>query len=369
MTTRRRTAWSTAGRRGVFAGLAALAAAGLAKLTAPGRAQAGHNTNIAYDSQTVMHLDVTNTTAGSSRISSNISGTAAFVALNNYPVGISRPDGMLGRTMYTTSNCAGVAGACEAASGGNGVMGTAKAANGVGVYGFAGSVVPSTLGPAGTGVYGSGPTYGLFGLSTNGIGTAGQTTNNVGVAGMSSAAGWGVYGSTASGVGMVGVGGSGYAGYFVGSTLVDGSFTVVTGPKSAGVRHPDGTLRRMYCQESPEPWFEDFGRGTLDQGRAEVTLDPGFVGVVKADEYDVFLTPYGDSKGLYVSSKGAGKFTVAEQQGGTSKLAFSYRVVARRRDDVGKRLETIDLTTLQQKGPKRPVPVTLSEVPVPSAAD
>jgi hypothetical protein len=72
----------------------------------------------------------------------------------------------------------------------------------------------------------------------------------------------------------------------------------------------------MYCQESPEPWFEDFGRGTLDQGRAEIALDPDFVGVVKGDDYDVFLTPYGDSKGLYVSSKGSGKFAVAEQQGG-----------------------------------------------------
>jgi hypothetical protein len=353
----------------VFAGIVALAAAGLAKLTTPERAQAGHNTNIGYDSQTVMHLDVTNTTAGSSRISSNISGTAAFVALNNYPVGISRPDGMLGRTMYTTSNCAGVAGTCEAASGGNGVMGAAKATNGVGVYGFAGSVVPSTLGPGGTGVYGSGPTNGLFGNSAHGIGVTGQTTDNVGVSGVASTTGWGVYGLTGSGIGVIGVGGTGLAGYFVGNTVVNGPFTVVTGPKSAGVQHTDGTLRRMYCQESPEPWFEDFGRGTLEGGKAEIALDPGFVGVVKGDDYDVFLTPYGDSKGLYVSSKVPGKFTVAEQQGGTSKLAFGYRVVARRRDDVGKRLEKLDLTAIEGKGPKRPGPVTLTEIPAPSADD
>ena len=134
------------------------------------------------------------------------------------------------------------------------------------------------------------------------------------------------------------------------------------------MKFPDGTTHRMYCQESPEPWFEDFGRGTLEGGKAEITLDSGFVAVVKADDYDVFLTPYGDSKGLYVSSKVTGKFTVAEQQGGTSKLAFGYRVVARRRDDVGKRLEKIDLTVIE-KGPKRPVPVTLTEVPAPSAED
>src|SRR4051812_9993713 len=94
-------------RRGLLTAAVALGAATWAKLTGAPPAHAGHNTNIAYDSQTTMHLDVTNTTAGSTRISSNISGTAAFVALNNYPVGISRPDGMVGRTMYITSNCAG----------------------------------------------------------------------------------------------------------------------------------------------------------------------------------------------------------------------------------------------------------------------
>ncbi len=132
------------GRRGLMAGAAALLGAGIARLSGPKPVEAGHNTNIAYDSQTTMHLDVTNTTAGSTRISSNISGTAAAVVLNNYPVGISRPDGFLGRTMYTTSNCAGVAGASEAASNGIGVMGAAKATNGTGVYAYSGSVVPST---------------------------------------------------------------------------------------------------------------------------------------------------------------------------------------------------------------------------------
>lgn len=98
------------------------------------------------------------------------------MALNNYPVGISRPDGMLGRTMYTTSNCAGVAGTCEAASGGNGVMGTTKATNDCGVYGFAVSMVSSTIAPAGTGVYGShsgASGHGVYGISNGGVGVRG----------------------------------------------------------------------------------------------------------------------------------------------------------------------------------------------------
>jgi hypothetical protein len=196
------------GRRGLVAGGVAALAAAAAKLAGPDAAKAGHDTNIAYDSQTTMHLDVTNTTAGSTRISSNISGTAAFVALNNYPVGISRPDGMLGRTTYSVSNCAGVAGASEAASGGIGVLGTSFAADGVGVFGYSGSSVPFLTPPAGTGVVGEGRNQGVVGRARTGTGT-------------------GVLGETRSGIGVLGTADpDGIAGQFVGRTVVDGALEV-----------------------------------------------------------------------------------------------------------------------------------------------
>lgn len=196
------------GRRGLVAGGAAALAALAAKAVGADEAQAGHNTDIVYDSQTTMHLDVTNTTAGSTRISSNISGTAAFVGLNNYPVGISRPDGILGRTAYTTSNCAGVAGACEAAARGIGVLGAARAVDGVGVFGYAGSSVPSEAAPAGTGVYGSGVDQGVVGRARTGMGT-------------------GVAGETRSGIGVLGRADlDGIAGRFVGRTVVEGPLDV-----------------------------------------------------------------------------------------------------------------------------------------------
>lgn len=159
-------------RRLLMVGGAAAAGTAVAAVARSDPAAAGHGTDIAYDSQTVLHADVTNTTAGSTRVSSNISGTAAFVALNNYPVGISRPDGMLGRTMYTTSNCAGVAGSCENDTGGVGVMGAAKSTTGTGVYGYAGSVVPSTVAPAGTGVYASGTDHGVVAVARTAGGVA-----------------------------------------------------------------------------------------------------------------------------------------------------------------------------------------------------
>lgn len=166
-------------RRRLVAGGAALAGSAVATLLSAEPASAGHDTNIAYDSQTTMHLDVVNTTASSTRISTNISGTAAFVVLNNYPVGISRPDGMLGRTTYTTSNCAGVAGSCEAAAGGIGVLGTANNPTGTGVYAYSGSNVPFVTAPPGTGLYANGGDNGIVALARNAGGLAGRFDGRV----------------------------------------------------------------------------------------------------------------------------------------------------------------------------------------------
>ena len=60
-------------------------------------------------------------------------------------------------------------------------------------------------------------------------------------------------------------------------------------------------------------------------------LDADFAKVVKLNEYRVFLTPEGDCQGLYVRKRGT-SFEVRELQGGTSNVAFSYRIVARRKD-------------------------------------
>jgi hypothetical protein len=101
----------------------------------------------------------------------------------------------------------------------------------------------------------------------------------------------------------------------------------------------------MYCQESPEPWFEDFGTAELKGGQAVVDLDPEFDEVVKGDDYLVFPVPEGDCKGLFVSRKGPHRFVVKELQGGKSTLPFSYRVVSRRRENVGSRMEKVTIPT------------------------
>jgi hypothetical protein len=134
----------------------------------------------------------------------------------------------------------------------------------------------------------------------------------------------------------------GFAGIFLGSVVTWGPLVNFGGPKSAAVPHPDGSHRLLYCMESPESWFEDFGEGKLVKGKAAVKIDKDFAGVAKTDAYHVFLSPYGESNGLYVSRRNRNGFEVREQGGGRNSLTFSYRVVARRKDVPTERLPKFD---------------------------
>jgi hypothetical protein len=240
----------------------------------------------------------------------------------------------------TNGSAAGVAGqsntgpgAWSASSGDAGVL--ASSGSGIGIQATStsnyGAYVTSTN------------SAGLVASTNNGTAVWGAANGYIGVLGNSSSS-IGGYFASGSNTGLYATGpSSNYAARFDGNVLVNGAFTVLGSPKSAAVLHPDGTHRRLYCVESPESWFEDFGRGQLANGRASVPLDRDFAALVHNDSYDVFLTPYGDTKGLYVGSKGPDSFEVREVQGGNSSLAFSYRVVAKRKDIAGPRLEKVDI--------------------------
>src|SRR4029079_13838606 len=118
--------------------------------------------------------------------------------------------------------------------------------------------------------------------------------------------------------------------------------------------------------EAPESWFEDVGEATLTNGRAVVTLDPDFDAVVKDDDYRVFLTEIGDCGGLYVSRKGPHRFEVVSRAGASASGSFDYRVMARRADAVGTRMEKV---TPPKPAEVRQAPraVTVNELPKPPA--
>jgi hypothetical protein len=181
------------------------------------------------------------------------------------------------------------------------------------------------------------------GFSSGGPGVSGGTGTGIAVAATASGSGSGVVGQSAGGNAVTGIatGASNLAGLFQGPVWITGGLAVM-GAKSAAVRGADGGLRRLYSLECPESWFEDFGSGRLSSGAATIQLKPGFASVVKTDDYHVFLTPDGDCNGLYVRDKTATSFSVHELKGGSSGIAFSYRVVAKRKDIAGARLEPLD---------------------------
>ena len=139
----------------------------------------------------------------------------------------------------------------------------------------------------------------------------------------------------------------GWAAGFQGGLLLDGDL-FATGSKYALIDYPDGSHRALYCMEAPEAWFEDFGRASLAHGSAAVALEARFAALVGDDEYHVFVTPEGDCKGLYVVSRSRDGFVIRESQGGTSDVAFSYRLAIRRTDIDNERFKSIKLPALPQ---------------------
>lgn len=222
---------------------------------------------------------------------------------------------------------------------------------------------------------------GVLAASVSGAGVTGFSRNGTGVHG---------YSFDPNAFGVIGDG-SGWGGYFNGmivdgviedngdlvcqgtsdlnDTNIAGKLFVfgalfVLGFKAAAVPHPDGTHRALYCLESPESWFEDFGRARVVGGKASVELDPTYAAVVRTDDYHIFLSPEGESKGLYVSNRTSAGFEVREQGNGASNLPFSYRVAARRKDVNAARFEKVELPKARKvppyskekipKPPKRP---------------
>ena len=236
----------------------------------------------------------------------------------------------------------GVGGNSAAGRAGPGVRGDGAqgpAGDGIGVLGFS---------PGYKGVYGqSTSSDGVHGTSVGGVGLRGTSPNFVGVVGISDNS-IGVYGLTSApnvaAIYAEHLGTSGrLAGRFYGDVHVEGNFVVTSGAKNAAVPMPDGSEALMYCQEAPEPYFEDFGRARLVNGHAHVQLDAEFASLIKRDDYMVFLTPGGELKSpLYVNQQGPASFEVQESNSGRSDIPFTYRIVGKRKDIEGKRLARLD---------------------------
>ena len=213
------------------------------------------------------------------------SGTAFSVESGGYTIGVNGSGSLYGVHGHSTS------------SSGNGVYGTGSGhavygrTNAAADTGFAGVVGDNgTFGNGGVGNYGvygfGGVGSGVAGGATSGVGVGGDATSGIGVQGTCTTGGYAVVGR--AGVGAVAAlyGSSSTpntpafyavnyaapnppnsnAGFFIGQVYINGPLVIAGGAKSAAVPHPDGTHRLLYCMESPESWFEDFGTGTISGG-------------------------------------------------------------------------------------------------------
>ncbi len=227
---------------------------------------------------------------------------AAIKAANTATTGVTY--GIWGESSSTSGR--GVCGVASATTGTTyGVYGGSSSTSGRGVYGWASAT--------------TGTTYGVYGgsSSTSGRGVYGSASATSGVA-------VGVYGRTSSTTGF----GVYYSGGLAG-----------TGTKSCVVKTSKGPTL-MYCQESPENWFEDFGEGTLVNGRAHIELDPLFLETVTIDEANpmkVFVTP-GGRLGAWWVEKATTSFDLVAPEA-LDGTRFDYRVVAKRKGYETKRLD------------------------------
>jgi hypothetical protein len=250
-------------------------------------------------------------------------------------VGVSQnAGGVTGVSQYgfgvvaTSQTHAGVAATSQKAAGVFAVSGTNSGV--FAISGAQGPPIPNPSLPSIAGVIGSSDAQpGVIGTSRAQVGVYGFSSTSVGVFGHSP--------NPAS-----------FAGFFLGNIAA-------TGTKSAAVPFPDGTQRMLYCVESPELWFEDFGSAKLKRGRAVVNFDADFAKVIKSGDYRVFVMPEGDCRGLYLHRKRSTSFEVRELAGGKSSIVFSYRIVGRRKDIKGdRRFAKFDIRASLPAAPRRP---------------
>lgn len=211
----------------------------------------------------------------------------------------------------------------------------------------------------------SGFAYGVKGSSTKSIGVYGISSSGsaAGVTGKqlntSSDSGIGVSAESTAGSGSVALfavadgvpSGSLEELSFVGenvangdSCYVDQNATLVCSggmqARSLHLQHEarDGRAISAYASESASANLSDVGTGHLVEGIATVRIAPTFASITDRRGYYVFLTPLGDTRGLYVSMKTPTAFEVREAEHGRSSLEFDYRVFAHPFDADNRRL-------------------------------
>lgn len=281
--------------------------------------------------------------------------------------GISNAGSGTGVGVYGATNCPGDATGSAMGVYGWATSSTAAGGSAFGVLGRCNSAPVSgadaAAGVFGWGEVGSGRVYGVWGETNSGTdyvsgvngvntSTTGVTRGVIGDVKSTTAGAAGVLGAAPNTGAVRGVMGfchstTGYAIYS------DGNFAVAPGyAKNAIVEVSTGTVK-LYSQESPEVWFEDFGEGQLNGGKVHVELDPLFLETVTINEQysmKVFVQLNDECEGVFVK-RGTKGFDVIELNNGKSNANFTYRIVAKRKGFETKRLDKTEVVSTKSTLP------------------
>ena len=123
----------------------------------------------------------------------------------------------------------------------------------------------------------------------------------------------------------------------------------ITGGAAMRSQHRNGRGERViaYAAESATATIDDVGTARIVGGVANVRFDPSFAAMMDKRWYYVFLTPLGETRGLYVSLKTASGFQVRETERGRGNLEFDYRIVAHPIDASNDRLPVATAASTQ----------------------
>jgi hypothetical protein len=258
---------------------------------------------------------------------------------------------------------------------GQAILGKSTHDNGIGTEGIADN--PNAIGVYGSTAQGASGVYafngktgdGVTSISTMGVGVNGKSngasSTSDGVLGNSTASqaagvhgietkadaygvhgfndpGYGVYGETVNGTGVCAYGGSNGIAINVNGKFIQSGGVFQASPtstqwttnKPATVKLSNGRKIKLFAEEASEVFFNDYGSGHLQNGKAHIQLDPNFLETVTIDDahpLKVFIQLEGDCNGVYVTNKTKTGFDVAELHSGSSNAAFSYRIVCKRK--------------------------------------
>jgi hypothetical protein len=323
-----------------------------------------------------------NTFTANQRVDGNLTATGTVTAGT-----LNAANASISSSLEINSASGGPFTVTASPAGAEAIFGYASASTGEGdgVYGQTNSSDPAAYGVEGYAGSSTGSPIGVYGqvVSTSGIGVFGQNSlaESATGAGLASLLGGevgaGVWGDGGNGgpdgdgggfAGVVGTADTGLAGYFVNDSPFGEAYTMMIANENA-LGYPlwvgnlstrdscnvdndadlscDGTVSgavavvvggakrkvALSAIESPQNWFEDAGEAATVNGAAVVQLDSTYRQTVSAEmKYQVFLTPYGDCKGLYVTNRTANSFEVHELGAGTASLSFGYRIMALRKN-------------------------------------